>query len=405
MIAWTLHDPSERLNHADTMKIQWSAALRRGRVLFSDMGRAMLSITEDTSGMHDALVGGSTAASTLERHGPGPWRNTRDNLVLAALKLGLSHRDVASYVTFFAPVSVGADGRFVWHEEMRRSGDFVELRAEMPLRLVLSTAPHPLDPAPAYAPGAVEAIRWRGPVASADDPCRTASPEARRGFENSEAALCLLAMAPRTTARRARASTTKSPPGSSGPASSGRGSGYGWWTPTGSKPSTPCSSYAHDYAERYSAQDTLRCQGSAYVTTGTRLLSNKGREMLTVTADDCGRHDTSAGACSCESNSVRFGHDTRFLHACRDNFCLELSRHGMTKRDIVPNLNLFMNVPVAPNGDLVVADGISAPGSAMEMVAAMDVLCVISNCPQVNSPCNGYHPTPVRLQVFAARAE
>ncbi len=162
---------------------------------------------------------------------------------------------------------------------------------------------------------------------------------------------------------------------------------------------------AHDHAERYSAQDTLRRQGSAYVKTGTRIMSNEGRVMLTVTADDCGRHDTSAGACSCESNSVRFGHDTRFLHACRDNFCLELSRHGLTKRDIVPNLNFFMNVPVAPNGDLVVADGISAPGSAVEMVAAMDVLCVISNRPQVNNPCNGYHPTPVQLQVFAARAE
>ena len=162
---------------------------------------------------------------------------------------------------------------------------------------------------------------------------------------------------------------------------------------------------AHDHAERYSAQDTLRCQGAAYVTTGTRIMSNEGRVMLTVTADDCGRHDTSAGACSCESNSVRFGHETRFLHACRDNFCLELSRYGMTKRDIVPNLNFFMNVPVAPNGDLVVADGISAPGSAVEMVAAMDVLCVISNCPQVNNPCNGYHPTPVRVQVFPAGVE
>ena len=189
VIAWALHDPSERLNHADTVKIQWSAALRRGRVLFSDMGRAMLSITEDTSGAHDALTGGSTAASTLAQYGPGPWRNTRDNFVLAALKLGLSRRDVASCVTFFAPVSVADTGRFVWREGVRRPGDFVEVRAEMPLRLALSAAPHPLDPAPAYAPGPIEAIRWRGPAAPAGDPCRIASPEARRGFENTEAAL------------------------------------------------------------------------------------------------------------------------------------------------------------------------------------------------------------------------
>ena len=162
---------------------------------------------------------------------------------------------------------------------------------------------------------------------------------------------------------------------------------------------------AADHGERYSAQDTLRRQGSAYVTLGTLVMSNEGRVMLAVTADDCGRHDTSAGACSCESNTVRFGQAAKFQHACRENFCLELSRHGMTKRDIVPNLNFFMNVPIAPNGDLVVDDGISAPGAAVEMVAAMDVLCVLSNCPQVNNPCNGYNPTPVRVQVFPADAQ
>jgi len=161
---------------------------------------------------------------------------------------------------------------------------------------------------------------------------------------------------------------------------------------------------ANDYGERYSAQDTLRHQGSAYVTVGTRLISNEGRVMLRVVADDCGRHDTSAGACSCESNTVRFGHEARFQHACRENFCTELSRYGMTKRDIVPNLNFFMNVPISPNGELVVDDGISAPGSAVEMVADMDVLCVISNCPQVNNPCNGFQPTPVQLLIFPAGA-
>lgn len=159
---------------------------------------------------------------------------------------------------------------------------------------------------------------------------------------------------------------------------------------------------AADLAERYSAQDTLRAQGAAYVTVGTRVMSNEGRVMLTVTADSCGRHDSSAGACSCESNSVRFGHPARFQHACRDNFCLELSRYGMTKRDIVPNLNFFMNVPIAPNGDLIVDDGISAPGASVELVAEMDVLCIVSNCPQVNNPCNGYHPTPVRVEVSEA---
>lgn len=189
LLAWNLHDASERLNHADTLKIQWSAELRRGRVLFSDMGRVILSIVEDSSGAHDALMGGSNAASILAQYGPGPFRNTRDNFILAALKLGLSRRDIAPCITFFAPVSVATEGRFAWHGDGRRAGDFVELRAEMDLRIALSMAPHPLDPAPSYAPGAIAVIRSRGPAPADDDPCRTASPEARRGFENTEAAL------------------------------------------------------------------------------------------------------------------------------------------------------------------------------------------------------------------------
>lgn len=157
---------------------------------------------------------------------------------------------------------------------------------------------------------------------------------------------------------------------------------------------------ADDFAERYSAQDTLRAQDSAYLGAGTRLLSNEGRVMLTITADTCGHHDTSAGACSCESNTARFGPQTKFLHACRENFVLEASRYGMTKRDIVPNINFFMNVPIAENGDLVIADGISDPGGTVELVAEMDVLCLVSNCPQVNNPCNGFNPTPVRVQIL-----
>ncbi|GHA13685.1 urea carboxylase [Devosia pacifica] len=160
---------------------------------------------------------------------------------------------------------------------------------------------------------------------------------------------------------------------------------------------------AADTAERYSAQDTLQAQAAAYITTGTRLMSNEGNVMLTVTDDSCGRHDTSAGACSCESNTVRFGHHTKFEHACRENFVTEVTRHGMSKRDIVPNINFFMNVPIAPNGDLIIDDGISTPGSYVEMVAEMDVLCVISNCPQINNPCNGFNPTPVGVRIYEGK--
>jgi urea carboxylase-associated protein 1 len=159
---------------------------------------------------------------------------------------------------------------------------------------------------------------------------------------------------------------------------------------------------ADDPAERYSAQDTLRVQGSAYIGEGTRLISSEGRVMMTVVADSCGRHDTSAGCCSCESNAVRFGEATKYQHACRENFILEFAKHGMSKRDIVANVNFFMNVPIDPSGNFTVVDGISEPGGYVDLLAAMDVLCVLSNCPQVNNPCNGFDPTPIRVLVWDA---
>jgi urea carboxylase-associated protein 1 len=157
-----------------------------------------------------------------------------------------------------------------------------------------------------------------------------------------------------------------------------------------------------DSAERYSAQNTLRRQGSAYVQLGTELISNRDRVMARITADSCGQHDTSAGCCSCESNAVRFGEATKYQHACRENFILELSKHGLTKRDIVANLNFFMNVPIDPLGNFTVVDGISAPGNHVDITADMDVIFVISNCPQVNNPCNGFDPTPVRVLIWDA---
>jgi urea carboxylase-associated protein 1 len=160
---------------------------------------------------------------------------------------------------------------------------------------------------------------------------------------------------------------------------------------------------ADKFAERYDAQGTLAAQGSAYVTAGTQLLSNDGNLMAIVTADTSGDHDTSAGACSCEANTVRFGHHTRYMHACRENFVVELARHGMDKRDIVSNINFFMNVPILPDGELAIVDGASKPGDYVELRAEMDVLCVISNCPQVNNPCNGFNPTPIRVLIWDAR--
>jgi urea carboxylase-associated protein 1 len=164
---------------------------------------------------------------------------------------------------------------------------------------------------------------------------------------------------------------------------------------------------ADDPEERYSAVDTIQRQGNLYLTSGSVLYSGEGRPMLTIVADTCGRHDTLGGACSTESNTVRYALDKRHMHACRDNFMqaivqcgCALDRH-LTKRDIAPNVNFFMNVPVTPEGGLTFADGISAPGKYVELRAEMDVVVLISNCPQLNNPCNGYDPTPIRLLVWA----
>ena len=159
---------------------------------------------------------------------------------------------------------------------------------------------------------------------------------------------------------------------------------------------------ADDTAERYSAQDTMRVGRSPYLYLGARRISSEGRVLATITADTCGRHDTSAGCCSCESNAIRFGEATKYLHACRENFLLELANHGLSKRDIVSNVNFFMNVPIEPSGDFTVVDGISEPGGYVDLRAEMDVICVISNCPQINNPCNGFDPTPIRTLIWPA---
>lgn len=161
---------------------------------------------------------------------------------------------------------------------------------------------------------------------------------------------------------------------------------------------------ADDTEERYDANNTIRGQNNIYLTAGTTLLSNEGNPMLTITADTCGRHDTLGGACSAESNIVRYALERRHMHACRDSFLLALAEydHGMSKRDLPSNINFFMNVPVTPDGRLTFEDGISAAGRYVEMRAEMDVLVLISNCPQLNNPCNAYNPTPVEVLVWDA---
>jgi urea carboxylase-associated protein 1 len=159
---------------------------------------------------------------------------------------------------------------------------------------------------------------------------------------------------------------------------------------------------AHDPLDRYSASDTIRHQSALYLTTGTRLMSTRGHALLTIVADTCGRHDTLGGACSRESNVTRYAFEKEPMHACRDSFLCGIHEwgHGLGKRDITCNINFFMNVPVTPEGKLTFADGVSGPGRYVEMRAEMDVMCLISNCPQLNNPCNAYNPTPIRVLIW-----
>lgn len=158
---------------------------------------------------------------------------------------------------------------------------------------------------------------------------------------------------------------------------------------------------ADDTTERYSAPDTMAAQRNVFLTAGTVLRTNEGRALMTIVDTTCARHDTLGGACSKESNTLRYGHHTRHQHACVENFVHEHLRWDMGKRDIQSNINWFMNVPVDPDGSLGIVDGISAPGLSVTLRAELDTLVIISNCPQINNPCNGFDPTPVRVVIEA----
>lgn len=156
---------------------------------------------------------------------------------------------------------------------------------------------------------------------------------------------------------------------------------------------------AADHTRRYSAQATVAAARNIFLSTGSVLRSADGTALMTVVADDVGNHDTIAGACSQESNTLRYGHHTAHQHACVENFLAEGARWGLGKRDIVSNINWFMNVPVEADGTLGIVDGLSAPGKSLTLRAETDTLVLVSNCPQINNPCNGFVPTPVRMVI------
>lgn len=182
---WSSHDRSERLNPADSIKIQWTAALRSGRLLFSDMGRVLASITRDSWGRHDAIAGCSSPFSNQQKYGDEKLRNSRENFLLLAMKHGMSRRDLGPVVNFFADIRCGEDGSLAWGASAGE-GDFVELRAEMEILIAFSNCPHPLSPSPHFAPPPIRIQVFDPGTIAEDDLCRTLSAEAKRGFANNK---------------------------------------------------------------------------------------------------------------------------------------------------------------------------------------------------------------------------
>ena len=282
----------------------------------------------------------STAASNARKYGAaGAHRNSHDNFVLAAGKHGLSVRDVGPCISFFAPVVTDDAGRLSWRGAARKPGDYVDLRAEMNLIVALSNCPHPLDPESAGTRrgGRARRLAKRGCAQER----RLLSQRHRRGTPCIREYRCAFSARPRFMKKSSNFDPATAVYDHVIPARtpwSGlvrKGQSIRIVDSFGQQSADTLFYNAHNHAERYDAQATLAAQGSAYVSAGTTLLSNEGRALVVVTADTSGDHDTSAGACSCESNTVRFGHHTRYMHACRENFLVEVARHGMDKRDIV----------------------------------------------------------------------
>lgn len=194
LVLYNQDEKLERYNLADTLKAQHTARLTRGHVCYSDMGRVLCSFVEDSVGWHDPIGGVSTAASIARKYGiarfqehrNGMYRNGRDGLLVELAKYGLGKRDLAGNVNLFSKVVADEGGTLRYVPGNSRAGDFVDLRFEMNVLLALSSAPHPLDPSPTYAPKPVRLTAWRVGTPTPDDLCRNACPENQRGFRNTE---------------------------------------------------------------------------------------------------------------------------------------------------------------------------------------------------------------------------
>lgn len=187
-LCYNANNVIERYNAADTAKIQFNAFLKKGKLLYSDMGRVLFSITEDTCGWHDTLTGCSNAMTNAAKYGSDSfYRSSRDNFLLALAKRRMTKRDIMPNINWFAHVAVDQVGNLVWPEKVAAPGDFIDLRAEMNVLAVLSNTPHVMDPSPTYDPSPIQVTVWRSPAPTSDDFCRTSCPEAIRAFQNTDA--------------------------------------------------------------------------------------------------------------------------------------------------------------------------------------------------------------------------
>ncbi len=194
LLAYNADAPSERYNAPDTTKVQNMVFLTTGWLLLSDLGRVLLSITDDTCGHHETLAGGTTAGTVAATYGSGSYldlrngrhTNDRDNFVAALGRHGLDKRDLVPNVNLFSRVEVGGDGELIYVPGVARPGAWVDLRAEVNVLVAVSATPHVLDPSPTWAPGPVRLTVWRSPAPPPGDLCRTRTDEARRAFDNTD---------------------------------------------------------------------------------------------------------------------------------------------------------------------------------------------------------------------------
>lgn len=390
--------PWERLNVADTVKVPWQAYLGAGHPLLSDQGRVLATIVADSSGHHDTFCGTTTLAGNTAKYGAGELYSAspagRELFTLAAAKHGLTPRDIGPSVSFFHGIRAAADGALhsTGTAGPGRSGSADPLARHRP------PGQH------RTSPGSIGHLRHRPRSGiGLDHARRTGRSSQRRSGISTRRTQYRRRMDRRADGKDAVKDSTildevvpARAPWSTVVAA---GDVLTIIDLRGNQAVDTLLYSAADTGVRYSAQATIAAQSNLFLRAGTVLRAEDGSPLMTIVEDEVGSHDTIGGACSQESNTLRYGHHTKHQHACVENFLLEGAKWGLGKRDLVSNINFYMNVPVDDDGTLGIVDGLSAPGKRIKLRAEVDTLVLVSNCPQINNPCNGFDPTPVRMVV------